>query len=140
MVDRLASCGQRRAIASAKTRGSGSLGARLTLRLLFIFLALFAASCGGDSSRSPAPTPFVHFVPNSHAFWSNPDNWTTDYGPAYANILVESTNFVPCRGGPYALCYYSGPSGPPEDLSCTLTPDGLYANCNCYDISLGVFS
>jgi hypothetical protein len=28
----------------------------------------------------------VHFVPNSHAFWSNPDNWTTDFGPAYANI------------------------------------------------------
>jgi hypothetical protein len=139
MVDRLASWGQRRATASADARGLGSLGIRLTLRLLFIFLVLFAAGCGGDSSSSPAPTPFVHFVPNSHAFWSNPDNWTTDYGPAYANILVESTNFVPCRGGPYALCYYSGPNGPPEDLSCTLTPDGLYANCNCYDIPYGVY-
>jgi hypothetical protein len=139
MVDRAALPGQRRAIASANARGSGSLGGRLTLRLLLIFLALFAAGCGGDSSSSPAPTPFVHFVPNSHAFWSNPDNWTTDYGPAYANILLESTNFVPCRGGPYALCYYSGPDTPEENLSCTLTPDGLYANCNCYDIPYGVY-
>jgi hypothetical protein len=106
---------------------------------LVIVMALIAAGCGGDSSSSPGPASFVHFVPNSHPFWSNPANWTTSYGPAYANIVLESTNFVPCRGGPYALCYYSGPSGPPEDLSCTLTPDGLYANCNCYDIPYGVY-
>ena len=93
MLDRLTSWGQRRTMASVNARGSGSRGVRLAPRLLFIVLALFAASCGGDSSSSPAPTPFVHFVPNSHAFWSNPDNWTTDLGPAYANILVESTNF-----------------------------------------------
>lgn len=107
--------------------------------LLVIVMALIAAGCGGDSGSSPAPAPFVHFVPNSHAFWSNAANWTTDYGPAYANIVLESTNFVPCRGGPYALCYYSGPSGPQENLSCTLTPNGLYANCQCYDIPYGVY-
>lgn len=139
MFDRLTSRGQRHLTAFASARGQGGLGVHFTLRLLFIFAALFAASCGGDSSSSPAPTPFVHFVPNSHAFWSNSDNWTTDYGPAYANILLESTNFVPCRGGPYALCYYSGPDTPEENLSCTLTPDGLYANCDCYDIPYGVY-
>ena len=108
-------------------------------RLFLIVIALFAASCGGDDGASPGPAPFVHFVPNSRAFWSNPQNWTTGYGPAYANILLEASNFVPCRGGPFALCYYSGPNSGPEDLSCTLTPDGEYANCQCFDIPYGVY-
>lgn len=106
-----------------------------------IVITLSTASYGGDRSGSAsAPAaPLVHFVPNSHKFWSNPDNWTTTYGPAYANILLASSNFVPCRGGPYALCYYSGPSSGPENLSCTLTPDGKYANCKCFDIPYGVY-
>jgi hypothetical protein len=111
----------------------------IALTFAAIVVAIVAAGCGGDSSSSPAPTPFVHFVPNSHPFWSNPENWTTPNGPAYANIVLEGTNFVPCRGGPYALCYYSGPNAPPQDLSCTLTKNGLYANCNCYDIPYGVY-
>jgi len=118
----------------------------VALKLLFLsVIALLAASCGGDSSGSstpapaPAAAPFVHFVPNSHAFWSKPENWTTEFGPAYSNILLTPSNFVPCRGGPYALCYYSGPSSAPENLSCTLTPDGEYANCLCYDIPYGVY-
>ncbi len=127
------------------TRGLAVRSVGLKL-LSLIVIVLFAASCGGGSSgnsssaSAPAdPAPFVHFVPNSHAFWSNPKNWTTENGPAYANILLAPTNFVPCRGGPYALCYYSGPSSGPEDLSCTLTPDGKYANCQCFDIPYGVY-
>ncbi len=81
----------------------------------------------------------MHFVPNSHAFWSDPANWTTSFGPAYADITLASSNFVPCRGGPFALCYYSGPSSGAEDLSCTLSADGNYANCNCFDIPYGVY-
>ncbi len=117
-------------------------------KLIFLaVIALCAASCGGDSSGgsggstggSTQPAAFVHFVPNSHAFWSNPENWTTDYGPAYANVLLTGSNFLPCRGGPFALCYYSGPSSGPEDLSCTLTPNGDYANCQCFDIPYGVY-
>jgi hypothetical protein len=114
---------------------------RIPATILVALLIIFAAGCNGDSSHSPsshAPA-FVHFVPNSHAFWSDPANWTTCFGPAYANILLASTNFVPCRGGPYALCYYSGPSTGTEDLSCTLTADGLYANCKCFDIPYGVY-
>ncbi len=107
--------------------------------LLLVAIALFAVSCGGDNSGSPEAAPYVHFVPNSHAFWSNPENWTTQYGPAYANILLAASNFVPCRGGPFALCYYSGPNSGPEDLSCTLTPDGQYANCQCFNIPYGVY-
>lgn len=105
---------------------------------LSVFGLLLLAGCGGGDNGSAAPGQ-VHFVPNSHAFWSNPKNWTTTYGPAYADITLASTNFVPCRGGPYALCYYSGPSGPPQDLGCTLTKDGKYANCLCYDIPYGVY-
>ena len=126
---------------------------------------LFAMGCGGDEAQSqptPKPTPtttpaptatttpaptasptpargIIHFVPNSHPFWSNPANWTTTFGPAYANILLTGSNFLPCRGGPFALCYYSGPSSGSEDLSCTLTADGLYANCKCFDIPYGVY-
>ena len=113
---------------------------RTPAMILVALLIICAAGCNGDSSNSPSSPAraFVHFVPNSHAFWSDPANWTTCFGPAYANILLTATNFVPCRGGPYALCYYSGPSTGTEDLSCTLTPDGLYANCKCFDIPYGV--
>jgi hypothetical protein len=106
--------------------------------LILAAMVAFAAGCGGSGSSSGS-TGIVHFVPNSHAYWSNPAHWTTNYGPAYANILLTSTNFLPCRGGPYALCYYSGPSSGPEDLSCTLTANGKYANCNCFAIPYGVY-
>jgi hypothetical protein len=141
MIGRLAAGAHRRVTISdyARAKRLPSDALVIGLGLVAIVIAMFAAGCGGDSSSSPAPTPFVHFVPNSHAFWSNQANWTTAYGPAYANIVLEDTNFVPCRGGPYALCYYSGPSGLTEDLSCTLTKDGLYANCKCYDIPYGAY-
>jgi hypothetical protein len=109
---------------------------------LFVFAILLAGCNGGSSGQQSTPTTssgIVHFVPNSHAFWSNPSNWTTSFGPAYADITLASSNFVPCRGGPFALCYYSGPSSGAEDLSCTLTPDGKYANCQCFDIPYGVY-
>jgi hypothetical protein len=141
MIGWLAAVAHRRAIGngSAYTKGLRNGAAAIALIFAAIVIAILAAGCGGDSSSSPAPTPFVHFVPNSHQFWSNQNNWTTLNGPAYANIVLDGTNFVPCRGGPYALCYYSGPNGPPQDLSCTLTKNGLYANCNCYDIPYGVY-
>ena len=110
---------------------------RSVLQLLTMALLLLAAGCNGNNGSSS--TGFTHFVPNSHAFWSNPKNWTTSYGPAYADITLTASNFVPCRGGPYALCYYSGPNTGSPDLSCVPTPDGKYANCQCYDIPYGVY-
>jgi hypothetical protein len=107
--------------------------------LCLLVVLLFAAGCGGDSGTPQAAPTIVHFVPNSPAFWSDPLNWTTSFGPAYANILLQSSNFLPCRGGPFALCYYSGPSSGTENLSCKLTPDGKYANCQCFDIPYGVY-
>jgi hypothetical protein len=93
---------------------------RLRGLAVLVLIFAFAAGCNGNGGGSQSPG-IVHFVPNSHAFWSDPDNWTTSFGPAYANVVVTSTNFLPCRGGPYALCYYSGPSSGSENLSCTLT-------------------
>ncbi len=117
-------------------------GSRFNFGLLCLIAGLmFAAGCGGDKSGTTprATTTPVHYVPNSAAFWDNPANWTTSYGPAYADILLQPSNFVPCRGGPFALCYYSGPSSGTEDLSCKLTPDGKFANCQCFDIPYGAY-
>lgn len=41
---------------------------------------------------------------------------TTSYGPAKADIVLNKSNFVPCFGGPIALCYCSGPEGGDPDL------------------------
>ena len=58
---------------------------------------------------------------------------TTSYGPPWADILVEKSNFLECKGAAIALCYYSGPNG---TTPCTL--DGLgIANCTCYEIPSG---
>jgi len=71
---------------------------------------------------------------------------TTTNGPAYANIVSGSSNFIQCypptgRRFSYALCYYSGPNTPtgtnPQNpaLPCTLSESGEYANCTCYAIT-----
>ena len=58
---------------------------------------------------------------------------TTQYGPPWADILVQPENFLECKGAPIALCYYSGP-GPVTP--CELDGQGL-ANCTCYEIPSG---
>ena len=73
------------------------------------------------------------------------DLMTTTYGPAYANITLQSSNFLKCapptgRSFSFALCYYSGPAQAtgtnPNNpaLPCTLSKDGKVANCTCYAI------
>jgi len=47
------------------------------------------------------------------------------------DIVERPWNFLPCEGGPIALCYYSGP----EPETCTLTEDGRFATCQCFEIS-----
>src|SRR5262245_48965061 len=70
--------------------------------------------------------PLVHFVPNSQAFWDNSKNWTTNWGPAYRDVVEGPDGFVACTGK-YALCFRSGA----EPLPCRLTPDGRFPNCKC---------
>ena len=59
---------------------------------------------------------------------------TTSYGPPWANIIVQPSNFLLCKGASIALCYYSG-AGP--TTPCELSPDGTLANCTCYQIPEG---
>ncbi len=117
----------------------------------------YGAGGGGGSNRDRSP--YVHFVPNSYKFWTDPTHATThllegctgsdcecnpgdancEALPAFANVLLEATNFVWCKGGPYAVCYYSGPSDGATDLSCRLTDDGKFANCKCFEIAWGAY-
>lgn len=79
------------------------------------------------------------------------DTETTNFGPAYANVWTFKSNFLQCkppagRKFSYALCYYSGPDAPTgknadnPSLPCTLSPDGVLANCTCYEISTDLIS
>lgn len=55
---------------------------------------------------------------------------TTAYGPPWADIVTQPSNFLECKGAAVALCYYSGP-GPTTPCK----PDGRgIANCTCYRI------
>lgn len=58
---------------------------------------------------------------------------TTPYGPAWADITLQKSNFLECKGASIALCYYSGP-GP--TTPCNINGGNL-ANCTCYQIPSG---
>jgi hypothetical protein len=67
--------------------------------------------------------------------------WTTEYGPAAANIVLSPTNFLACTSASYALCYYSGPDRAPAgkhgkrlpSLPCKVSKnDPGTALCRCY--------
>ena len=60
---------------------------------------------------------------------------TTACGPAFADIIIQQSNFLPCLGGPIALCYYSGP----EPETCVVVPGGGFANCECFEIPYGLY-
>ena len=104
--------------------------------MLVVWLVLAGGGCnGGGGSHGPSgPVPQA-FVPNTFSFWNNPKNFTTSFGPAYADITLAATNFLPCRGGPFALCYYSGPS--PQ--TCKLSANGRFADCDCFEIPYGAY-
>ncbi len=57
--------------------------------------------------------------------------------PAYADILVDpEKNFLECEGGPFALCFYSGPEGP---LPCQADPLNPVSDCTCIEVPYGVY-
>lgn len=82
------------------------------------------------------------------------DCWTTQYGPARANVVqakqgetaVQSPNMLYCNGGAYALCFFSGPeqatgkdpSTNPK-LPCTLDASGDFALCRCQAYTNGAY-
>jgi len=102
-------------------------------------LKLFALVllCGAALAQEPAtctqncPAPYV---PNEF--------WTTQYGPARANVILAATNFLSCPSSAYALCYYSGPgavarkkrgAGALPALPCKVSgTDEGFADCRCF--------
>src|SRR5262245_44930565 len=113
--------------------GMGGRGMRVATVLLG--LVLFAAACSDNNNSGGASDSVTPLLPDNFSFWDNPDNWPTSYGPAFADVSTEQTQFLPCVGGPYALCYYSGP----DPMPCTPTQDGRFANCECTEIAYGPY-
>jgi hypothetical protein len=95
----------------------------LVLFLLFLTGPVMAQKTNGAAWHPRGP---IHFVPNSQSFWDFSKNWTTNYGPAYRDTVLEPSNFLECTGR-FALCFHSGA----EPLPCKLTKDGRFANCTC---------
>ena len=95
------------------------------------------AHARSETSTVPGPLHSQRGTPNLlRDVLKDPQKfWTTPYGPSYANVLTSRDNFLPCQGGPFALCYYSGP----EPLGCRLSADGRTASCRCLDIAYGVY-
>lgn len=104
------------------------------IRRWFAVLALlpiFAAAQNPTTCTQNCPAPYV---PNAF--------WTTQYGPAAANIVLSPTNFLACPATSYALCFYSGPDAPPKAkrgekklpaLPCKVSKtDASIADCRCY--------
>ncbi len=54
--------------------------------------------------------------------------WTTEHGPAAADVQAAKSNMLPCSGSSYALCYYSGP----EPMPCKVDRERGVAICECY--------
>ena len=53
--------------------------------------------------------------------------WTTELGPAAADVHTAPENFVKCSQGQYALCYYSGAAG----MNCRVDEVTGTATCMC---------
>ena len=107
-------------------------------KILIVKVALiFVYLIGGILVWTPVAAKDVQFVPNTFKFWDKPRFWPTMNGPAYADIVLDNqNNFLQCKGGPIALCYYSGPD---EPATCELSDDGRIANCKCFVIPYGTY-
>jgi hypothetical protein len=89
----------------------------LSAALMLTTSGAFAADAPrtGDGLRCK-DLPFVYNV-----------YWTTEYGPAAADVVTAKTNMLPCSGPTYALCFYSGPA----PMTCKVNPGKKTANCEC---------
>jgi hypothetical protein len=101
----------------------------------FAMTVLVGSRAGAAQAEKSAgkTAPQVHFVPNSLKFWTQRDHWTTPYGPAFATIIMKTSNNVACSGGPFALCAYSGAA----PMGCKADKAGKFADCKCFEIPTG---
>jgi hypothetical protein len=101
-----------------------------------------ATTATGEACADPPPCDNCSNYP-----YAPTDCWTTDYGPARANVILgsalQSTNMLYCEGGTYALCFFSGPleatGTNPENkpLPCHLVGD--VAKCTCKAFTSGAY-
>lgn len=107
-----------------------STQAALILVSLFLFSSIAKTEDMPATCDENCPAPFV-----ANQFW------TTEYGPAAANVVLSPTNFLACSSSNYALCYYSGPDSSPTGLHGKKLPklpckvsasDPNMADCRCY--------
>lgn len=113
--------------------GRKVLRSALATALLFGFGTPVQAGLATRQIKIPAKSSRLAVRPGTPFRFNNLQ--TTPYGPAKADIVLEPSNFLPCHGGPIALCYYSGP----EPAPCEILPGGRYANCECYEIPYGPY-
>ncbi len=112
-----------------------------TMLTRFLFALLLSVLCSplpgiaADKGKTTTPTfdfsAYTSKVPNAKFHLNT--QWTTPYGPAWADVTMQQSNFLECTGAAIALCYYSGPNG---TLPCTDTGKGA-AECTCYVIPAG---
>ena len=110
----------------------------------------------GSTQESSNPCPNPPPCKNGEEGCSNypfkpTDCWTTQYGPAKADVIVSterggavrSTNMLYCEGNTYALCFFSGPaektgtSDKNNPLPCKLNEKGDTADCTCQAYTSG---
>ncbi len=103
------------------------------------------AANGAQDDTAKTAREMTHIVMEEHdgrdkAFIVNTLPTGGEGIPPWANVLNDKKNFLPCRGGPYALCYYSGPDG---TLPCTvksLKSQGRnVADCSCIEVPYGPY-
>jgi hypothetical protein len=115
--------------------------------LVLLCLCLFnpVAAMSEGCRATPACKPQFHFQGlNGQVKINDCRTTNTSSACAWANVTLQSSNFLACRlerTGPIALCYYSGVPGSevsgdhPDTPKCVLSADKKTATCDCYQIS-----
>ncbi len=125
---------------------------RLAAILAVLVSALPFAVYGADATKPAAKAPAGKLCPSSPPCGSHCSNypyrptdcWTTQHGPAKADVIDSPTNLLYCNNNTYALCFFSGPPNPTgknpstnNPLPCVLSKDGKSANCTCQAYTSG---
>ena len=111
--------------------------------------AVKAPPAKADGKLCPNPPPCKTGHQCSNYPFAHTDCWTTEYGPAKADVViggavggpVRSPNMLYCEGNKYALCFFSGPPTPTgvsssnKALPCVVKGDT--ANCTCQAYTSG---
>src|SRR5215470_7202279 len=83
------------------------------------------ATLTATAAPTATPTPAECPLPLPFCGGDFPLNtaMTTQYGPAWADVVTKPSDFLPCFG-PYALCYYA---------NCPVGSDGKVGACSCFE-------